>query len=333
MKPMRLFQRFYLLLLGSLLTYLSFGMWLRHGSLQLGPFSGTAVLVVAAMLISAATYPLARRMSARLDRLRDAVRAFGDGDLTRRAAIEGSDEIAALARGFNVAAERVERLLGAHRQLLANASHELRTPLARIRLGVELLVDREDPRRRRELIQDLRELDDLLEEILLSSRLESSLPLQLEADVDVLAIVAEEAARYHGLDVRADDGCDAAARLIAADSRLLRRLVRNLLENARHHGAPPVRVAVSATSRDIHIVVEDSGTGIDEPDRRRIFEPFYRSRAHGENVGSGLGLALVKQIAQRHGGDVDCGESVLGGARFRVVLPRPNPDCHQSMPS
>jgi signal transduction histidine kinase len=326
MTPTRLFQRFYLLLLGALLLYLILGMLVRHGWTELGMLGGTTALIVLAMLISAAAYPVARRVGARLDRLGDAVRAFGAGDLARRATVEGRDEVAALAIGFNEAAARVETLLGAHRQLLANASHELRTPLARIRLGVELLAERDDPRRRSELIGDLRELDELLDEILLSSRLESSLPLQLEADVDVLGIVAEEVSRY------ADDGIVLAtiplgspAHGVRADARLLRRLVRNLLDNARRHGAPPIHVEVVATAGHVELIVDDAGHGIDEADRQRVFEPFYRSRAHAENIGSGLGLALVRQIAERHGGRVDCDRGAHGGARFRVELPKSVP--------
>jgi len=321
MRLPRLFHRFYLLLLAALLMYLVLAMFVRHGWTELGMVGGTIALIVLAMLVSAGAYPLARRMSARLERLRDAVHAFGDGDLERRAAVEGDDEIAALARDFNATAERVGVLLGAHRQLLANASHELRTPLARIRLGFELLAERADPRRRDELVADLRELDDLLEEILLSSRLESSLAMQREAEVDVLGIVAEEVSRYPGLDVDLEGENAVSGRLVTADPRLLRRLVRNLLENAHRHGAAPIRVGVTSTPTAIHIVVEDSGSGIDELDRERVFEPFFRSRAHLENRGSGLGLALARQIAQRHGGRLSCDESPLGGARFRAELP------------
>ena len=323
MKPTRLFQRFYLLLLVALLVYLMLGMTVRHAWSTLGLAPGTLVLVGLALLISAASYPLARHIGARLDRLGNAVRAFGQGELTRRAVIEGNDEIATLARGFNEAAERIDHLLGVHRQLLANASHELRTPLARIRLGVELLAEHDDPRRRVELVRDLRELDDLLEEILLSSRLDSSLPFSFEADVDVLGVVAEEVARYAEPDVAlvlaAHPG---SATLVRADPRLLRRAVRNLIENARRHGAAPVRVGVEALDGEVRIVVDDAGQGIDATDRERIFEPFYRSRAHLENVGSGLGLALVRQIARHHGGSIACGEGVLGGACFTVRLPK-----------
>ena len=320
MKLPHLFQRFYLLLLACLLVYLVAAIFVRHGWTTLGPVTGVLVLMALAMLISIAAYPLARRMSGRLDRLRDAVHAFGAGDLGRRAVVEGNDEIAALARGFNEAGERIEHLLRAHRQLLANASHELRTPLARIRLGIELLEGRDDTARRDALVADLRELDELIGEILLSSRLDADLPLMLDNDVDVLGLVAEEASRDADVEVQRTGG-DGDTRL-AADPRLLRRLVRNLLDNARRHGRPPVLAVVTPLSDTIELCIEDSGTGIDPADRSRVFEPFYRSRAHLENVGSGLGLALVQQIATRHGGSVLCEVGASGGARFVVTLPR-----------
>ncbi len=323
MNPPRLFQRFYLLILACLLLYLVLGMSIRHGLPSLGMRDGTTVLIGLAMLISIGAYPLARRMSTRLDQLRCAVEAFGEGELERRAPVHGQDEIAAVALGFNRAADRIEHLVNAHRALLANASHELRTPLARIRLGLELLAERDDPTRRNELIGDMLELDDLLEEILLSSRLDATLPLQPDAEVDVLGLLAEEATRYPDLHIEfLPPAAGAALPLICADSRLLRRMLRNLLENARRHGAAPVRVDCRAQSQGIEVLIEDSGSGIVDTDYDRVFEPFYRSRAHLENVGSGLGLALVKQIVERHAGQVSCERSELGGARFRVCLPK-----------
>ena len=317
-KVQRLFQRFYLLLLGCLLLYLALGMSVRHGIPGLGMLDGTLLLIALAMLISAAAYPLARRLSARLERLNQAVAAFGRGQLQQRAVVEGHDEVAALARGFNDAAERIEHSMLAHRALLANASHELRTPLARIRLGVALIAKEAEAPRRGELIQDLRELDDLLEEILLSSRLESALPLNIERGIDPLALLAEEAARYAelGIDLQGPAGLR-----LDADRKLLRRLIRNLLENARRHGAPPVRVTLSANESLIRLQVEDAGPGIPDADQGRVFQPFFRSRAQQENIGSGLGLALVRQIAERHGGSAGCGNCAAGGAQLWVELP------------
>ncbi|MDZ4741250.1 MAG: histidine kinase dimerization/phospho-acceptor domain-containing protein, partial [Alphaproteobacteria bacterium] len=115
------------------------------------------------------------------------VETLGAGNLSVRVKVEGKDEIARVAESFNRAAARIEALVNSHKMLLANASHELRTPLTRLRMGIELLKGNAEPQRRAELEQDIAELDELIEEILLSSRLDSmARPVHTE-DVDLLA--------------------------------------------------------------------------------------------------------------------------------------------------
>jgi signal transduction histidine kinase len=102
---------------------------------------------------------------------------------------------------------------------------------------------------------------------------------------------------------------------------LLRRLLRNLLENAQRHGTPPVQVRIAKSSDRVDIEVSDSGPGIPAEERERVFEPFYRRKQPGANIGAGLGLALVRQIARRHGGDVRCEPTAQTPSRFVVQLP------------
>src|SRR5581483_4511828 len=149
-------------------------------------------------------------------------------DLSARVKVEGRDEVAQLAGSFNRAAARIEELVQAHRMLLSNASHELRTPLSRIRLGVELYKESGDAKYKAELERDIGELDALIDEILLASRLDVTRALPSREEVDLLALVAEECARYDCM----PDGQPVSVR---GDPRLLRRLIRNLLENARRH--------------------------------------------------------------------------------------------------
>jgi signal transduction histidine kinase len=274
-----------------------------------GPLLVLALLVVA---VGVGVYPVVRRVTRRLENLRAGVEALGAGELRARVGVEGDDEVARLAESFNAAAARIERLMGAHRTLLANASHELRTPLARIRIALELIRAQVDPRRRAELEHDVAELDALIEEILLASRLDAVPGLEATESVDLLALAAEECARY---DAVALDGEPVAVR---GDLRLLRRLVRNLLENARRHGAPPVTLRISRTAHGAEIDVCDHGAGVPAPERERVFEPFYRRP--GASEGAGLGLALVRQIAQRHGGEARCAPGEGGGCCFSVTL-------------
>ena len=259
------------------------------------------------------TYPITRGITARLGRLQSGVLAFGAGDLTARVKVEGRDEVATLAKSFNDSAERIEQLVRAHQMLLANCSHELRTPLARIRLAVDR-VPSTDPGVTAELARNIAELDTLIGEMLLSSRLAATSGIERPEPIDLLALAAEEAAHFD-LEVGGDPAT------IRGDSMLLRRLVRNLLDNARVHGGGATRVLVERDAGLVRLIVEDAGAGIAGPDHEKIFEPFYRASAATRSSGSGLGLAIVRQIARAHGGNVVYAPRDSGGSRFTVTLP------------
>jgi signal transduction histidine kinase len=271
-------------------------------------------LAVLAIAVGIGAYPVARRLTRRLERLRAGVEGLGAGDLHARVPVEGRDEVAVLATSFNRAADRIEALLGAQRTLLASASHELRSPLARIRVALELMAA-ERPDLRDAVARDIAELDDLIAELLLASRLETVEQLERSEDVDLLGLVAEEAARSTA-------EVSGQPVTVRGDARLLRRLVRNLLENALRHGAPPVETSVDVANGRARLRVCDRGPGVPEPERERIFAPFYRptTRAPAEG-GSGLGLSLVRQIARRHGGEARCLARDGGGTCFEVDLP------------
>jgi signal transduction histidine kinase len=189
----------------------------------------------------------------------------------------------------------------------------LRTPLTRLRMGIELLKEKADPARKAELEQDIAELDQLIDEILLSSRLDAMGSLDQVEPVDLLALAAEEAAHYDATTVTG------TPLTVQGDARLLRRLIRNLLENAKRHGAPPIEVSVDAESATATLTVADHGEGVAESDRARIFEPFFR-KVGSVSTGTGLGLALVRQIARRHRGDVTV-ETRDGRSAFVLRLP------------
>jgi signal transduction histidine kinase len=200
-----------------------------------------------------------------------------------------------------------------HKTLLANASHELRTPLARIRMAVELMSVSADEKHKIGLEQDIAELDWLVDEILLASRLDAVTEAVANEDVDLLALAAEECARY-------DAHIEGALVSIRGDARLLRRLLRNLLENARRHGAPPTQVRIACVGSDAKITVWDGGPGIPPSEFDKVFQPFYHLK-EARNAGTGLGLALVRQIARRHGGDARCDMMDDGRSCFVVTLP------------
>jgi len=272
------------------------------------------VLALVAIAVGVGAYPVVRRLTARLERLQAGVESLGAGDLSARVKVEGRDEVAQLARSFNRAAGRIEELVGAHKSLLANASHELRTPLARIRMAVELLKENADPRRKRELEQDIVELDALIDEILTASRLDAIGDPRANEEIDLLALASEECARYEEAQLAGEPVT------VRGDPRLLRRLIRNLLENARRHGAPPVEVRVSRAGRGAELRVSDHGPGIPDAEHEGVFQPFHRFAGSGERAGAGLGLALVRQIARRHGGDARYVGGPRSGGSFVVTL-------------
>jgi signal transduction histidine kinase len=275
---------------------------------------GALLLLAAAIAIGA--YPVVRRITGRLERLQARVDALGAGNLQARVQVEGCDEVAELARSFNRAAERIERLVNAQKTVLAGASHELRSPLTRMRMAVELLPGADRPELRAQLSRDIDELDALIGELLMASRLDALDHLGSAEPVDLLALLAEEASRT-GAEVSGE------AVVIQGDPRMLRRLTRNLLENARRHaGGATVEASVHALGvGGAKLVVADRGTGVAEAERERIFESFYRPPGAKESDGGvGLGLWLVRQIARKHGGDVRYVARDGGGSLFEVDL-------------
>jgi signal transduction histidine kinase len=270
-----------------------------------------AFLGLIALAVALGARPVVRRLTGRLERLQRGVESLGAGDLRARVKVEGRDEVAQLAQSFNQAAARIESLVDAHKMLLANASHELRTPLTRIRLGLELVEA--EPARKAELASDIAELDQLVDEILLVSRLDATDRLDIREDIDLAALAAEECARYEECCVQGQSV------IVRGDPTLLRRMIRNLVENAKLHGKPPVEVAIERRGDQATLSVSDRGQVIGADARERLFSTFYRIPGRSGPKDTGLGLALVRQIARRHGGDAAYHPE--RGSCFTVTLP------------
>ena len=288
--------------------------------LWLGP------LALLAIAIAIGAWPLARGLTRRIERLQARVDQLGAGSLSARIEVEGRDEVARLAGSFNRAAERIERLVEAQRHILAGASHELRTPLTRIRMAIELLDA--EPERRAGIERDIAELDELIEELLTAARLDAPDSIESAEPVDLLALLAEEGSRV-GAEVRGE------SIVVPAVDRLLRRLLRNLFENAwRHGGGSPISAEVvrrDGERPEAVLRVTNGGRPIPEHLRERIFEPFFRVEAAlggpsrpgrpAPERGVGLGLVLVRRIAEHHGGLARLVESGPAGTTFEVTLP------------
>ena len=304
-----------------------------------GPNGLLWLMGILAFAVALGSYPVVRRLTKRLESLQHGVERLGQGDLRARVDASGHDEVAFLAARFNEAADRIESLVQAHKSLLANASHELRSPLARIRMGIELMGNGSSfvtssvtpsaapsvtpsahtAALKAELARSIDELDALIDEILLASRLDAAqrdpqIDIGSYETIDLIALAAEECARS-GVPLQ----CEVQSLHMQGVPKLMRRLLRNLLENARRHGGRDV----SMTLRQGTIEVRDGGPGVPLAECERIFEPFYRaSHASEADGGVGLGLALVKSIAQRLGASVSCRAREDGvGACFVVGLP------------
>jgi two-component system OmpR family sensor kinase len=316
------------------------GGYLLVESAHPSPDLSRAAISIGAVLLALAlgSIPLARSIASPVEQLTRAARALGEGDLRARANVRAKGEVGELARAFDEMAGRLERLVHAEKELLANVSHELRTPLARIRVALELGAEGDLDKARRflaEIGEDLDALDRLLADVLTAARLDLAAPgagLALRrAPVHPAALVDEVAARFQTdhpdrvLEARAADALPA----LDGDASLLARLLQNLVDNARKYSDAPAPVALEARADGAGVLFEvrDRGIGIPPGDFPRLFTPFFRSdrsRARGTG-GVGLGLALAKRIAAAHGGTIDVTSAPGAGTTVRVRLPAARP--------
>ena len=286
------------------------------------PLRFLGILALLAGAIAIGCYPIARRITRRLERLQDAMDRWSKDDLGTRMALEGKDEVTRLASHFNEAAARVEKLVQQQKRILASASHELRSPLTRLRMALELLGGDKSKRGAQEnklledAVADVQELDSLIGDVLIAARLENR-PLEFRTEsLDLLRIAREEAALVEAKVV-------GESLALWGNPSLLRRMLRNLLENAQRHAeGSGIEVHLFSEEEKATIQVQDRGPGVPPGDERRIFEPFYRPQGHreGKHGGVGLGLSLVRQIARQHGGDVRYQPREGGGSVFVVTL-------------
>jgi signal transduction histidine kinase len=279
-------------------------------------------------VVAVTTWVVVGRALAPVEAIRAEVDAISAAALHRRVPDPpADDEIGRLARTMNRMLARLEQAQARQRRLVSDASHELRSPVAAIRQHAEVALAHPDRTTVGELAgtvlaEDLR-LQRLAEDLLLLTRADEHTLALRRRPVDLDDLVLAEARRLRGTGLRVDTTAVSAGR-VEGDGTALRRMVRNLADNAARHAAG--RLAFSVAERDgtVRLEVEDDGPGIPVADRERVFERFVRlddARAR-DNGGSGLGLAIVAELVAAHGGTVAVDASALGGARVGVVLPR-----------
>jgi signal transduction histidine kinase len=309
----------------------------NYPSLGLSLYRGAVLITVALLVLALASIPLARSVVSPVETLAAVTRSFGAGNMSARANLDRNDEIGDLARAFDEMAERVELLLRSERELLANISHELRTPLARIRVVLDLASEVDAERARRyvaEIAEDLAELERLVEDVLTAARLELAEgkasgiapPLRLEP-TDLQALIDKIARRFrdgHPERALVIDGADDLP-LVDADGPMLRRVLDNLLDNARKYSDAGSTIRITARAEGDHATVEvaDEGIGIEQADLESVFTPFFRSdRSRARQTGGvGLGLTLARRIIEAHAGEITITSEVGAGTTVRFTVP------------
>ncbi|MFE0867100.1 sensor histidine kinase [Streptomyces rochei] len=239
-------------------------------------------------------------------------------DLARRVPVPGThDEVARLASTTNETLAALETSVERQRRFVADASHELRSPIASLRTQLEVAAAHPELLDLDGAVEDTVRLQRLAADLLLLARLDAG-ERPADARVDLAALAREEAGGRTGVRVRAEDGVT-----VAGSRGQLGRVLANLLDNAQRHARSAVEVAVRRDGGAVVVAVADDGEGVSAADRERIFERFVRLDAarSRDDGGAGLGLAIARDVAVRHGGTLTVHDAPAGGALFELRLP------------
>jgi two-component system sensor histidine kinase MprB len=241
--------------------------------------------------------------------------------------VEGDDEIARLARAFNEMLVAVSASRDRQRRLVADAGHELRTPLTSLRTNLDLLLQADasgglDDTARTELLEDVRaqieEMSTLVGDLVELARDEPLRPVVME-QVDLSEVVDRAVARARRRGTGLTFEVDTEPWWVTGEPASLERAVTNLLDNAVKWSPPDGTVRIRLNHGTL--TVDDQGPGIAPADREQVFERFYRSEESRSMPGSGLGLSIVRQVIERHSGNVRVDETDAGGTRMVLQLP------------
>ncbi len=273
--------------------------------------------------VAAVTWRVTRRALRPVEGIRGEMAAItASQDLARRVPVPDShDEVARLARTTNETLSALEESVERQRRFVADASHELRSPIASLRTQLEVGAAHPELLDVAGAVEDTVRLQRLAADLLLLARLDAG-ERPADGRFDLGALAAEEAERRTGISVTAEDGVQ-----VPGSRGQVARVLANLLDNARRHARDRVEVRVRADGRWAELSVADDGDGVPTGQRERVFERFVRldDARSRDDGGAGLGLAIARDVAVRHGGTLTLGEAPSGGALFVLRLPRTAP--------
>jgi signal transduction histidine kinase len=285
---------------------------------------GLPVLLV---VVAISTWITVGRALAPVEAIRREVDEISAAELHRRVPQpKVDDEIGRLAATMNRMLARLEGARNTQRRFFSDASHELRSPLTTIREHAEVALAHPEATTAEELAdvvlaEELR-MQRLVEDMLLLARADEQVsPPRAPVDLDDLAF--EEARQLRSTTALRVDTSAVGAGRVHGDGEALRRMLRNLTENAARHAQGRIEIAVSERDGNVRLTIDDDGPGIPESERERVLKRFVRlDEARSRDAGgSGLGLSIVDEVVRSHGGSLSIGRSPLGGARIEVTLP------------
>ncbi|MGW8983477.1 ATP-binding protein [Streptomyces parvus] len=286
--------------------------------------TGLPVLLV---VVAGVTWLVTRRALRPVEGIRQEMAAItASEDLARRVPEPDSrDEIAALARTTNETLTVLEASVERQRRFVADASHELRSPIASLRTQLEVAEAHPELLDLPGAVADTVRLQVLAADLLLLARLDAG-EKPGGGTVELGALVREEVSQRTGDRIAvAVEAPESGAFEVNGSRGQLSRVIGNLLDNAQRHAEGSVAVSVAADGRGVRVEVRDDGAGVPEEERERIFERFVRldDARSRDDGGAGLGLAIARDVAARHGGTLTVHRAAEGGAAFRLWLPRP----------
>jgi signal transduction histidine kinase len=285
-------------------------------------------LPVLLAVVAFTTWRVVGRALAPVEAIRTTVEGVSAADLRGRVPVAATgDEVARLGVTMNHMLDRLQQAQVRQRRFVSDASHELRSPVATIRQHAEVALEHPERVRSNALADTVRteamRLQRLVDDLLVLARADEHTVALHRRPLDLDDIVLDEVRRLQATTDLEIDATGVSAGAVDGDPDALRRVVRNVFDNAARHATRRLAVALTESTGTVQLVLEDDGPGVPPEDTRRVFERFVRlddarARDHG---GSGLGLAIVAELVAAHEGTVTIGDASLGGARVEVTLP------------